>query len=267
MMAKQDDYAHGHAPSVVGHHARRTVADSAAFLVPYLDSGMSLMDVGCGPGSITVELADIVSPGRVFAFDVSETAVEAARAVVADGGHTNVEIAHGNVYGMGEERFDVIYAHQVLQHLSDPVSALVEMKQRLNPGGLVAVRDSDYAGMFWAPRPPAFDRWRELYHEMNRRLGLESCAGRWLPTWVSEAGFTDINVTSSTWTHATPEARAIWGSAWQKRVLDSSYAEHAVRMGLASEDELQEISDTFAWWADQPSAMWVVTHVEVVARV
>jgi trans-aconitate methyltransferase len=227
---------------------------------------MSLMDVGCGPGSITVELAEMVAPGRVYAFDVSETAVQAAQAAVDEGGHANVEVAHGSVYEMGDERFDVIYAHQVLQHLTDPVSALERMRQRLNTGGIVAVRDSDYAAMFWAPTPPALDRWRELYHEMNRRLGLESCAGRWLPTWLAAAGFNEITVTSSTWTHATPDARAIWGGAWKTRVLESSYAEHALSMGLATPEELREISDAFTWWSEQPNAMWVVTHVEVVGR-
>lgn len=264
-MPQKDAYSHGHTPAVVGHHALRTAQDSAAFLLPRLRSGQSLLDVGCGPGSITADLAEIVHPGRVLAIDVSETAVENARATIRDRGLDNVEVEVGSVYAASDGQFDVVYAHQVLQHLSDPVGALRQIRTVLAPGGIVAVRDSDYAGMMWAPRPAALDRWVELYHQINEALGLQSRAGRWLPTWVSEAGLANPTVTSSTWTHATSVARATWGGAWQQRVLESSYAEHALGLGLATSQELEEISTAFGWWAEQPNAIWVVPHVEVIA--
>lgn len=265
-MARKDDYSHGHAPSVVAHHARRTAADSAAFLVPHLQPGMRMLDVGCGPGSITVELAAMVHPGRVLAIDVAPAAIEATESAVAAAGLDNVEVTECSVYELGEERFDIIYAHQVLQHLTDPVAALRSMARVLTEHGMVAVRDSDYAGMIWAPRPAGLDRWVALYHGINDALGLQADSGRWLPTWVAEAGFTQVAVTTSTWTHATPEARAVWGGAWQRRVLDSSYAEHALDLGLSTVGELEEISAAFEWWAAQPNAMWMVPHVEVIAR-
>ncbi len=227
---------------------------------------MTLLDVGCGPGSITADLAEIVHPGRVVAIDVAETAVEAARSTVEDRGLDNVEVGLGNVYELEDGAFDVVYAHQVLQHLSDPVGALRSMRRALAPDGIIAVRDSDYAGMFWAPRPPELDRWVELYHQINRALGLEADSGRWLPTWVAEAGLEAITISSSTWTHATPEARAIWGGAWERRVLESSYAEHALELGLAGRETLEAISAAFRWWSRQPHALWVVPHVEVIAR-
>ena len=235
-------------------------------MVPYLRPGLTLLDVGCGPGSITVDLAALVHPSRVLAIDVSDTAIAATRSAVAERGLDNVEAREGSVYELDGESFDVIYAHQVLQHLSDPVGALRKMRSALTPEGMVAVRDSDYAGMLWAPRPPALDRWVALYHEINDALGQQADSGRWLSTWVAEAGFTRSTVTTSTWTHATPEARRVWGNAWQRRVLDSSYAEHATGLGLATRAELEEISAAFRWWAEQPNAMWMVPHVEVIAR-
>ncbi len=265
-MPRKYAYSHGHAPAVVGHHALRTAQDSAAFLVPRLKSGQTLLDVGCGPGSITADLAELVHPGQVLAIDVSETAVDNARATVRDRELDNVEVEVASVYELGEQTFDVVYAHQVLQHLSDPVAALRRMRTALAPGGIVAVRDSDYAGMFWAPRPPQLDRWVELYHQMNEALGLESRAGRWLPTWVAEAGLSNPTITSSTWTHATAAARAVWAGAWERRSLESSYAEHALELGLAGRAELEEISAAFRWWAGQPNAIWVVPHVEVIAE-
>ncbi len=264
-MTDKDEYAHGHTPSVVSHHARRTAQDSAAFLLPHLAPGQRLLDVGCGPGSITVDLAERVHPGRVLAIDVSDIAIENAKAAVAERGLNNVEVRLGNIYDLDDESFDVIYAHQVLQHLSDPVQALRNMKSVLAPDGVVAVRDSDYAGMMWAPRPPILDRFMELYHQINDALGLQADSGRWLPTWVGEAGFTNATVSSSTWTQSTPEARSVWGGAWAKRVLESSYAEHALSLGLGTRAELEEISAAFVWWTEQPNALWVVPHVEVLA--
>ena len=93
-----------------------------------------------------------------------------------------------------DETFDVVHAHQVLQHLSDPVAALVEMRRVLVPGGLLAVRDSDYAAFVWAPEDPLLDRWLALYHEVVRANGAEADAGRFLKGWVLAAGFADVEV-------------------------------------------------------------------------
>ncbi len=81
---------------------------------------------------------------------------------------------------LDEQSFDVAHAHQVLQHLTDPVAALVEMRRVLRPGGIRAVRDSDYGGFVWAPFDPLLDRWMELYHQVCARNGADADAGRHL---------------------------------------------------------------------------------------
>jgi ubiquinone/menaquinone biosynthesis C-methylase UbiE len=73
-------YSHGHHPSVTQAHATRTLADSGAYLIPHLRPGMTVLDVGCGPGSITADLARAVAPGTVTGLDRSPDVVaEAAR--------------------------------------------------------------------------------------------------------------------------------------------------------------------------------------------
>ena len=148
---------------------------------------------------------------------------EAARAAAGCG---NVSFARGDAYviDFGDGSFDVVHAHQVLQHLGDPIAALTEMRRVLRPGGLLAVRDSDYGAFVWAPDDHRLDRWMQLHHRVTERNGAQADAGRWLPAWVAAAGFVDARVLSSTWTFADPADRTWWGQLWAERGRHSSFA-------------------------------------------
>src|ERR1700722_15674899 len=188
--AMNDTYTHGHHDSVLRSHRWRTAENSAAYLLPYLKPGLDLLDVGCGPGTITVDLAARVSPGRVIGVDREPAVVAEATGLLEEGATGNVEFRTGDVYSLGfaDQSFDVVHAHQVLQHLSDPIAALVDMRRVLRPGGILAVRDSDYGGFVWAPSDPLLDRWLELYHQVSSRNGAEADAGRHLLGWAQAAG-------------------------------------------------------------------------------
>ena len=121
-------YTHGHHESVLRSHKWRTVDNSAAYLAPYLKSGTSVLDLGCGPGTITADVGRRVAPGRVLGIDASADAIEEARRNA--GGGPNVEFSVGDLYALNTgDTFDIVHAHQVLQHLPDPVAALREMKR------------------------------------------------------------------------------------------------------------------------------------------
>src|SRR5919106_3688285 len=119
----EDVYTHGHHESVVRAHASRTAENSAVFVIPYLTKGSSVLDVGCGPGSITCDFAELVAPGKVTGLDRSHDMISHATALAAERGLDNVEFLAGNIYDLDfeDETFDVVHAHQVLQHLTDPV--------------------------------------------------------------------------------------------------------------------------------------------------
>jgi 2-polyprenyl-3-methyl-5-hydroxy-6-metoxy-1,4-benzoquinol methylase len=139
-------YTHGHDESVLRSHKWRTVENSAAYLAPYLVPGSTVLDVGCGPGTITADIAQRVAPGRVLGIDAEADVIADSRrnAPALD----NLEFAVGDVYAL-DGQFDVVHAHQVLQHLPDPTGALRAMKSACKPGGIVAARDSDYGGFRW----------------------------------------------------------------------------------------------------------------------
>ncbi len=205
---------HGHHASVLRTYDRRTADNSAAYLLPALRPGMTLLDVGCGAGSITVDLAERVAPGRVVGLDTSAEALLRARDLAAERA-VPVEFLLGDALAVGlpDDSVDVVHAHQVLQHLADPVAALREMRRVCRPGGLVAARDADYAAMVWWPQEPALQAWRELYCRVSRAAGGEPDAGRRLLSWARAAGFSDVTATASTWCYADPDARALWSGS------------------------------------------------------
>lgn len=263
-----DRYSHGHHESVLRSHRWRTAENSAGFLLPHLRPGQRVLDVGCGPGTITADLARRVAPGEVLGIDLSAEVVETAARDFPATDDARVGFAVGDVYSLDldDATFDVVFAHQVLQHLSEPVAALAEMRRVLRPAGLLAARDSDYGAFVWTPEDPRLDRWMAIYHDLTRRNAAEADAGRYLHRWVRAAGFTDLVVSTSTWTFQSPEDRAWWGGLWADRVRDSDYARQSLEYGLTTRDELDTIADAFRDWAADDGALFVVLHGEVLGR-
>ncbi|WP_017973998.1 class I SAM-dependent methyltransferase [Actinopolyspora halophila] len=262
-------YAQGHAESVVRSQYWRSVDNSAAYLDPYLRAGLEVLDIGCGPGTITVDLARRVAPGTVTGVDPAESVLRQARVTASEAEVHNVVFSRGDVFALraGSNTFDVTHAHQVLLHLSEPVAALREMLRVTRPGGLVAVRDTDYAAATWWPADSRLERWLEIYRAVARANGAEPDAGRRLLAWAYEAGASEVTPSASVWCHATPEERAWWGGMWAERVTDSRIAEQAVEGGHATPEELGEISEAWREWARNPDGWFVLLHGEVLCRV
>jgi SAM-dependent methyltransferase len=268
MASAANVYTHGHHESVLRSHRWRTAENSAAYLLPHLASGASLLDVGCGPGTVTADLAARVAPGRVTAVEISAEALQLARAEAAARGQDNIDFAVADVHALdfGDDTFDVIHAHQVLQHVADPVQALREMRRVCRPGGVVAARDSDYAAFTWFPRVPALDEWLALYQRAARANGGEPDAGRRLLSWARAAGFDHVTATASTWCFATPTDRQWWGGMWAERILRSDLARQLVISGMATKEDLRRVSLGWREWAAADEAWLVILHGEILCR-
>lgn len=260
-------YTHGHHESVLRSHRWRTAENSAAYLLPYLLPQHRLLDVGCGPATLTLDLASRVASAT--GLEHTEAALDIGRAEAERQGATNVDFVVGDVHALDipDASYCVVHAHQVLQHVADPVQALREMRRVTKPGGLVAARDSDYAAFTWFPRLPALDEWMALYQRCARANGGEPDAGRRMLSWALEAGFTDVTPTASTWCFATPEDRAWWGGMWADRILQSAMATQALDSGFATQSDLQRMSEAWTEWAAAPDGFLSILHGEIVARV
>ncbi|WP_448641975.1 methyltransferase domain-containing protein [Geodermatophilus sp. URMC 63] len=263
-----DTYTHGHAEPVLQAHRWRTADNSARYLLPHLRPGLDVLDVGCGPGTITVDLARRVAPGRVLGLDVSADPLAEARDLTAREG-VPATFAVGDAYALDvpDDAFDVVHAHQVLQHLTDPVAALREMARVCRPGGLLAVRDADYATFTWYPADEGLDRWLDLYSRVARANGAEPDAGRRLVAWAHAAGLRDLIATTGSWCFATPAERQWWGRSWAGRAKASSFAEQARAHGLATPAELEEVAAAWLRWAAADDGWLGVLHGELLVRV
>lgn len=259
-----DAYTHGHHDSVLRAHRWRTAENSAAYLLPHLRPGMSVLDVGSGPGTITADLAALVAPGRVVGVDASADIVGQA---AADHIAPNLSFETADAYALEftDAEFDVVHAHQVLQHLARPVDALREFGRVAGQDGLVAARDVDYEGTIWFPRLPALDEWHRLYLATHRSVSGEPAAGRRLKSWALEAGLSGVRSSASLWLFESPADRAWWGGAWAERVLHSAFAGSARAAG-ADDALLQRISDGWLEWAAADDGWLLMPHAEILAN-
>ena len=263
-------YTHGHDDSVLRSHRWRTAANSAAYLLARLAPGQDLLDVGCGPGTITCDLARAVAPGRVVGIDAAADIVDQARATAEQAG---VEVAFevADLYSLpfADDSFDVVHAHQVLQHVTDPVAALVEMRRVCRPGGVVAARDSDYPAFTFAPDEPDLSRAIAAYGELTRVNRANWDAARHLLGWAHAAGFVDVEPSASVWCFATPEDRSWWGGLWADRFAapGSFLGDQLVAHGIADRSDLMAFGNGWRRWAASPDGWFAVLHGEILAAV
>jgi ubiquinone/menaquinone biosynthesis C-methylase UbiE len=144
-MASKSVYTTDHAESVLSTHRWRTLSNSAQFILPYLKPGMKVLDVGCGPGSLTIDIAKHIQPGGhvTGVENVPDPLQEARKLAEEEGVDVTFEVADAMHLPYADDEFDLVFAHQVLQHVAQPVEMLKEMRRVARTGnGVVACRES-----------------------------------------------------------------------------------------------------------------------------
>jgi ubiquinone/menaquinone biosynthesis C-methylase UbiE len=269
-------YIHGHHASVLRSHSWRTVENSCPHLVPYLnDPSLKILDVGCGPGTISVDLATRVPQGFVYAIDPSAEVIEKARKHAEEKDITNVRFEVGDIFkwdvieGVEEAGFDIVHAHQVLQHLQDPLGAMKRMKRLVKPGGILAVRDCNYSAMDWYPELPGMQKWKDVYLKVALGLKAHPNIGKYLHAVAMQAGFprSDIEASVAAWTFSTPDEREFWCELWADRTLKSDYKQKALDGGHATEQDLEEISAAWREMEKKEDGWLAVINGQIICYV
>jgi len=234
----------------------------AAFLAPHLRAGMRLLDCGCGPGSITVDLARAVAPGDTIGIDLREDALAQGRALARERGIANVTFQTASVYRLPfrDGSFDAAFACAVLQHLAAPLEALREMRRVLKGGGVIGLVDGSSTITIRYPTNPLLDKWdrlRALEREYNTGRPAEMLPLRAL---LREAGFARTQASGELTTEAGPPAGSLEETRRVARNhlirLRGTLGELAMARGWATKRELEQIADALTAWGETPDAFY-----------
>ncbi len=265
-------YTMGYGPEFRKMLERRNAADCAAHLLPHLEPGMRLLDLGCGPGTISVGLADAVAPGALHGVDMEETQIEMARAAAAAGGHGNATFQTGDATDLpfDDASFDVAFCHALLNHAPDTQAVLAEVKRVLKPGGLFAAREVFGDSSFFEPARDIGGISGETVWATFLKLlaanGGHTQMGRELKATLVEAGFVDIRASASFETYDTADDLAflhglITGWFFAPRTMEA-----AIAHGVASEAQFDGWRRSLEQWMDEPGAFAGFAWGEAVGR-
>ena len=226
-------------------------SSSALFDRLGLHNGLSCLDLGCGGGDVTMELARRVAPlGRVFGVDIDTTKLDIARKEAAQLGVTNVSFEEAEISRLPDTRtFDLVYARFLLTHLSDPASAVSAFYRQLRPGGIVAVEDIDFSGYFTYPESWAFRRYHALYCATVRKRGGDPDIGPRLPGLLKRCGFEDVKVQVVQPVSLEGESKLI------TPITMENIVEPLLEDGMATRDEIDRITDALYRFAADPTTL------------
>ncbi|KAH8909309.1 S-adenosyl-L-methionine-dependent methyltransferase [Coniochaeta sp. PMI_546] len=273
-------YARSHSDYTVATHQSRTAESDAAFLLPHIKKTDHILDVGCGPGTITTGLARYASEGRVIGIDISADILQKAKTLAAEAnvqtqGPGSVSFEQGNVLtGLSypDDTFDVIFASQVLGHFPPPdlpIKALKEMRRVLKPGGILATRDAA-SGHFY-PRSLNLDHlWTANQFRASRKGNPEADpTGTMMPALFRGAGFDadggKVRLGAGTKLFAGRETRKwlAWRTKGQLTPGDPFY-QSWIDAGI-SEEEIQETVSAVEKWAETEDAWAASLQCEMLA--
>ncbi|KAK3402312.1 S-adenosyl-L-methionine-dependent methyltransferase [Sordaria brevicollis] len=273
-------YTIGHAPSQIKHHEWRTASNSAPHLLPHLASllttnpSLKLLDIGCGPGTISASLAQRLLPsGHVLATDISDSVLERAKDHALSQGLSvpdNISFQKASVYELPspDGHFDVVHAHQVLCHLDSPVPAIREMLRVCKPGGLLSLRESDMKMWCFWPELPSLITFHDLIVNVMLANKGQDKGGRKLVSWVLDAGVErkDVEAGFGTWCYSQEEDRKWWGEAMIERLRTGEMRKKGIELALTTEEGVEEMIRGWREWMGREDANLGIVNGEVIVR-
>jgi ubiquinone/menaquinone biosynthesis C-methylase UbiE len=259
----QEFYSLNNTEAQVTYISTRRAKDWVPFLLPHLQPGMSLLDCGCGIGTITLDLAELVAPGQVIGVDMDNAQLEIARASAQQRGLTNVTFEQGNVYELrfAATTFDIVNAHTLLYHLSDQLRAIQEMRRVLKPGGLIAITDDHFDTVTLAPSNPLNGRILEIWKNVVLFNGGNPTYSPNLRAHLRQAGFTRTAGFATAAEHyGTPAETRRMASVIRGQFSDPALATLAISQGWTTQAELNAISAWLNEWGSHPDAFMAIMY-------
>ncbi len=265
----RESYSVGYDVAACEFFSRRRARTHAGFFLPYLRPGIRLLDIGCGPGSITIDLAQCLAPGEVVGVDIEPTQIERARQLAAQKQVTNVRFNVADTYALpnADCSFDAVLMHGVLEHRRDPERALREVLRVLRPNGVLGARHADFGGFLIEPAVAPLDQFASLFSQLMRHNGSDPHAGRHQLQWLRAAGFDRVAVSASydCWTSSADETRET-SRFLHSLFSDSDFARQLISAGLANTDLLTQFHTAINDWTNNADAFAAEAWTEVIAK-
>jgi SAM-dependent methyltransferase len=256
-----------HSNAIVDFQRKRSDS-SAAFFLPFLNDATDVLDVGCGPGSITVALAKAAKSAT--GIDINAAAIGAAREMAVATGQDNARFVRGSMTALPfrEAQFDAVFFHAVLYHLDAHLlaSTLSEAGRVLKPGGVIATRDADVGGNLVYPETSGlllaldlFGRWYDHSDPEAVRFGRRQSAilraHGFVPVW-SGASFVNHSADAQTRKESVMDAR--------KTLL--AFRHDLIARNLATSSEIEQALQAWDDWGNEPDSIYLRCRCECVAR-
>lgn len=193
-----ESYTPGHTQNATDFMSTRSINSHGQFFIPHLIPGVSVLDCGCGPGTITLGIAALVRPGQVNGVDFGVNQIELARASIASSQTENVIFQTADCYSLpfSDNSFDRVFSHALMEHLAEPCRATSEMYRVLKPGGVIGLCSPDWGGFVLAPPSNELGEAIKAYTSLQTRNGGDIQAGRKLGVYLKECGFKNIQVSA-----------------------------------------------------------------------
>jgi SAM-dependent methyltransferase len=268
---------------VTAAHARRTAETEGAFVLPLLTPTSKILDVGCGPGTISMGFAKYVPEGSVTAIDITEEVLSQARERLSSqiDPPTNIIFESGNVLDglkYPDETFDVIFTSQVLIHVPDPVKALREMRRVCKTNGVVCCREGDYPFRYY-PCLPGIQLFTKYLYEMvhgqstsydhpdNPPHPPNTRTGSLIHVWGRDVGFEPGKMVkgAKAVVTATEEDRRALTEPMIERMLTGGTGKKFIERG-ASQEDVEIIVRDFKKWIEDVDGWSCFVHCEVIMR-
>ena len=247
---------------------RRNAATSAAHLLPHLSAGLRVLDFGCGPGTISMGLAEAVAPGELHGIDMEESQIEMARAAAAAGGHGNACFRTGDVTDLPfeDDSFDVAHCHAVLMHVPDTQAVLAEVMRVLKPGGLVSSREMIGDSTFFEPETGDLSGAMATFLKLLQANGGHPQMGKELSRVLLEVGFSDVRAGASFEPYTTTEDVHFFHGFASGWFFSPATVDVVAKHGLASREQVDDWRRMLDEWRDSPGAMAAIAWGEAIAR-
>jgi SAM-dependent methyltransferase len=246
----------------------RSAAEYADFVLPSIGGGDRVLDIGCGPGSITIGLAQVAS--LVTGIDLDDAEFADARVYAAEHGISNVEFREGSIYELDEPdvSVDVCTLCSMMETLDDPLAGLAEVRRVLKPGGLLGASSIEYGGLILrGPDESLLRRFYELRLKLWDAQGdVHPYRGRELRGLLSAAGFEQVDAFITYFSYGTEERVRTFGLGRAADCRDEWYVNGLTEQGFADQAEIDTLERAWTTWAESPDSFAAFAWGRATAR-